>query len=102
MGKRYSKVVAEHFNTVQIKNQALNTQYSQLSKQNWVINAGEKQSYLAQKRLTAEDFEKKVEEIKHQQVEKRLAKERAFEFVESINELDHSLSVKREENKLLS
>lgn len=96
-GKGTSKVIAEHFNTVQIKNQALNSQYSQLSR-NWARG----DQALSKKRLTQQDFEQKIEEIKHQKLEKRLAKERAFEFVESINELDHSLSVKRDENLKIS
>lgn len=49
-----------------------------------------------------QDFEQKIEEIKHQKIEKRLAKERALEFVESIQELDHSLNIKQQENLQLN
>lgn len=94
-GKGTSKVVAEHFNTVQVKNQALNSQYSQFSK-----NKGDKVN--SKGTLTQQDFEKVIEEIKHQKLEKRVAKERAFEFVESINELDQILTIKRDENLKLS
>ncbi len=99
-GKGTSKVIAEHFNTVQIKNQALNSQYSQLSKQNWAN--GETAQQMVKKILTPQDFELKIEEVKHQQIEKRLAKERAFEFVDSIGELDNSLNIKRGENLQIS
>ena len=62
-GPGASKVVADHYNSLQKKTRI-------------------------PPNLTHQEFSDKIEEVKHCQLQKRLAKEKAFEFEQSVTKLD--------------